>query len=309
MSELIGNFHFLRPVWLIALVPALLIWWRLFSGRDPRIGLADDIAPHLLDRLVTSPSQRPSVRPVTLLLPIWLIAILAVAGPSFRRQPSPFAEDASQLVLVVKMTPSMLTTDLQPSRLERTRTKLHDLLQSRKGAGTALITYAGTAHLVMPSTSDDSVIDHMLEALDPGIMPADGDKLIAALNVATAQLNKGTKAGSILVVADSVEESQISAFTTWREQNDFGVQILAPLRDDATLSQSGITSAAKALGASVQRVTPDETDIEKIARRADRAIVAAASSDATQWRDDGYYLVPLLAVGILLWCRRGWSLS
>ena len=309
MNEFVGNFHFLRPAWLLASVPAVLVWWNLFANRDPRLGLADEIAPHLLDRLVTSPSERPKVRPLTVLLPILLLTIVAVAGPSFRRQPSPFAEDTSRLVLVVKMTPSMLTDDLQPSRLERTRTKLHDLLQSRKGAGTALITYAGSAHLVMPNTSDDSVIDHMLEALDPSIMPTEGDALAEALNVAASQLNNESKVGSILVVADSVDTAQMGPLANWRDQDNFGVQFLAPLSDDVTLSRSGIPDAAETLGAIVQRVTPDATDIKQIARRADRDIVAGADRDVTQWRDDGFLLVPLVALGVLIWCRRGWSIG
>lgn len=39
------------------------------------------------------------------------------------------------------------------------------------------------------------------------------------------------------------------------------------------------------------------------------AIVTASEDDATQWRDDGTFLVPILALGILMWCRRDWSLA
>ena len=309
MSEFFDTFHFLRPAWLLALIPAFAIWWKLIKGNDPRLGLTDDIAPHLLDRMVTSPEERPRFRPVTLLLPIWLIAIFAIAGPSYRRIPSPFAEDASQLLLIVKMTPSMLTSDLQPSRLERVRTKLHDLLEIRKGAGTALITYSGTAHLVMPTTDDGSVIDHMLQALDPGIMPTEGDALAEALAIGSAQLQKNAKAGSILIVADSVEASQLSALATWREQNTAESQFLVPLPDEANVQQSGVPAAADAIGASVQRITPDQQDIKTVVSRANRAIVAAENSDATQWRDDGFWLIPVLALGLLLWSRRGWSID
>lgn len=309
MSDFMVDFHFLRPGWLWLLIPAIFIWWRVLRGHDPRLGLTDDIAPHLLDELVTSPTDRSNFRPATLLLPIWVVAIIAVAGPSFRRQPSPFAEDKAQLLLVVKMTPSMETADLQPSRLERSRTKVHDLLELRKGAGTALITYSGSAHLVMPATSDDSVIDHMLESLSPSIMPVDGDALSDALEVATQLLTKKPVPGSILVIADSVQASHITQLAKWRERETTGVQFLAALPSDAALAQSGIPAAAETLGASVRRITPDPKDIEAIASRADRAIVAAAASDSSHWHDDGYFLVPLVAMGLLVWCRRGWSVQ
>ncbi len=309
MSEFFDNFHFLRPPWLFAVLPMLAIWWFLFRGRDPRIGLADDISPHLLDKLVATPKDRPRIRPTTMLLPMGLVAVLCLAGPSYRRQPSPFAEDKSHLMLVVKMTPSMLTQDLQPSRLERTRTKVHDLLELRKGAATGLIAYSGSAHLVMPATVDSDVIDHMLEALEPAIMPAEGDALADALALAARASEKEATAGSLLVIADSVDPAQIAPIGKWREENKMTVQLIAAVRDDAAVKRSGIPEAAGVLGANYQRVTPDDQDIKAVASRADQAIVSGASGEAVQWQDEGYLLVPLLVLGVLLWCRRGWSVS
>ena len=308
MNEWIQQFHFLRPHWMWALIPALILWWYLYRGRDPRLGLSDDIAPHLLNNLVTSPADRARIRPITMILPLAIVAILALAGPSFRLQPSPFAEDKSQLMLVVKNTTSMLTDDLQPSRLEQARTKAHDLLELRKGAATGLIAYSGSAHLVMPATADRAVIDHMLESLDPKIMPVDGDSLASALEIAAAQLDRAGKPGSILVIADGVQQSELAALGRWRGKHRLTVQFLVPLRDESALPRSGVPEAAEALKATAERVTVDDRDIRGIADRADRSIVALANSESPQWRDDGYLLVPILAVGILYWCRRGWSI-
>jgi Ca-activated chloride channel family protein len=238
-----------------------------------------------------------------------VVAILSLAGPSFRQQPSPFAEDKSQLMLIVKVTPSMLTEDLQPSRLERVRTKVHDLLEIREGAETGLIAYSGSAHLVMPATADREVINHMLESLDPKIMPAEGDALSSALQIAADQLNEQDKPGSILVVADGVQGTELTAIEAWRKVNPINVQFLVPLRDAAALQRSGVPEAAGALGSTVWQVTPDTQDITSIARRADRSIVAVTNDESVQWRDDGYLLVPILAIGVLLWCRRGWSIN
>ena len=56
-----------------------------------------------------------------------------MAGPAWREQDSPFTEDAAALVIVLEVTPSMRTTDVQPSRLERAVQKIHDLLAARRG--------------------------------------------------------------------------------------------------------------------------------------------------------------------------------
>lgn len=310
MSQWIHQFHFLRPLWLLMLIPTVIVWWKLYRGMDPRLGLADDIAPHLLEKLVTSPADRPRVRPVTMILPLALLGSLSLAGPSFRMQPSPFAEDKSQLLLVVKITPSMLNDDLQPSRLERVRTKLHDLMELRTGADTGLIAYSGSAHLVMPATSDSGVIDHMLESLEPEVMPIEGDSLADALQIADRQLSGQSKPGSILVVADSVEEREVSAVRDRLQDDAPQVQFLVPLRDQSALDRSGVEAAAKALKNSpTQRLTSDDQDIRVIANRADRAIVGYLSDESLRWRDDGYLFVPILVLGVLLWSRRGWTME
>ena len=307
MSELMTQFHFFRPWWLLAALPVTVVWWLLVRGKDPRNGLSDEIAPHLLNHLVTTPKDRPRIRPEAMMLPMALIAVVCLAGPAFRQQQSPFAEDKSFVMLVVKMTPSMLTADLQPTRLERARTKIYDLLELRKGAATGLIAYAGSAHLVMPPTTDSDVIDHMLEALDPKIMPAEGEALVDALQLAVNESKKSDTTGSILIVADGFNSAQTNQLAGWREQNSITVQWLAPVRDAAALQRTGISSAAETLAARPQLVTADDQDISNLARGADQAMVSGASGQDSQWTDDGYAFVPFLLLGVLWWCRRGWS--
>ena len=65
----------------------------------------------------------------------------------------------------------MRSNDVLPTRLERARIKILDLVAARTGARTALIAYAGSAHVVIPPTTDIDVIKPFLEGLDPAIMP------------------------------------------------------------------------------------------------------------------------------------------
>ena len=307
MSAWWANLHFLRPEWLLLALPALIVWWQLLRQRDPRQRFKDQVAGHLLDALVIQPKAQSRLRPATLLLALWLVASVALAGPSWRREISPFAEDQAGLVLVVKMSPSMDTADLLPSRLERCRIKVSDLLQMRVGANTGLIAYSGSAHLVMPLTEDNGVIEHMLEALTPEVMPREGDDLAAALALAAEQIARSERPGSVLLLTDAVESQQIRPLASWRESNRTGVQILAMLENDEALVASGIKEAAAALKAPFARVTPDRQDVTAISRRAESAVVGAAADSGSRWRDEGYLLVPILMVGVSLWGRRGWS--
>ena len=69
----------------------------------------------------------------------------------------------------------MLGEDVQPSRLARARHKLRDLLERRRGARTALVAYAGSAHVALPLTDDAELLESYLDALDPGLMPRPGN--------------------------------------------------------------------------------------------------------------------------------------
>ena len=128
MIEALSYFHFLRPWWLI-LIPVIgFLWWRIRPHRGTEGGQTAGLAPHLAQALQvgTNASRR--------VLPIDGVALggllLAVAGPAWDRIPNP-------LVVVLKVTESMEMSDLAPSRLERARFKVLDLVEARAGARTA----------------------------------------------------------------------------------------------------------------------------------------------------------------------------
>jgi Ca-activated chloride channel family protein len=166
----------------------------------------------------------------------WLLTIVAVAGPTWRHEPSPFADDAAALAIVVRVSPSMTTEDVQPSRLARATQKVHDLLAQRGLAKTALIAYAGSAHVVMPATTDSGIIDTFAGALDPKIMPVDGDVAADALALADRTL-ASAGGGSILWVTDGVSPEQAPALSRWREQSETTVRLWTPLNWRTSMSR------------------------------------------------------------------------
>jgi Ca-activated chloride channel homolog len=77
MSEFLGHFHFLRPLWLLALAPTALAGWPLWRQRDPRRGYSAIIAPHLLAHLVIRAGKTRFLRPEVVLLCVLPLSILA----------------------------------------------------------------------------------------------------------------------------------------------------------------------------------------------------------------------------------------
>lgn len=299
-----GEFHFLRPFWLLLIIPALLTWYGLWRQQDRTASWLKVFDKHLLEQLIVGESTRRRLRPIHTLLLIWIVTAIALAGPAWQTEPSPFADDEAGLVVLLKVNGTMLATDVQPSRLARAKHKISDLLELRESASTGLIVYSGSAHLVMPLTRDDRIISMMIEDLTPDLMPVDGDALTEALRLAERLLRDSGVPGSVLVIADNVAPAQSDLLAT--SGTPMPVQFLSVKALNAA-TDPGLESAASGLNAAVVELAVDETDVESLARRAQSSIRAVAETgEGTHWMDAGYNLLPFLALLALLWSRRGW---
>jgi Ca-activated chloride channel family protein len=297
------EFHCIRPLWLLALVPALVVWWLLRRHTDAAQSWRGIVAPHLLPYLLSGRDQQAKFRPLDLIALGWLVGAIAVAGPTWKRESTPFAEDTVALAIVIKVSPSMMTEDVQPSRLARATEKVHDLLNKRPGAKTSLIAYAGTAHVVMPLTSDGGIIDTFAQALDPKIMPQDGDAAAKALRLAEQTLNDAGS-GSILWITDSIAPEQANPLATWRRASRLPVHLLPTLYPGTELD--ALRTVSGAAGAELVLLTPDDADVHALARSAKYAAVLAGGDPGRRWQESGYWLTPLLALLMLPFFRRGW---
>jgi von Willebrand factor type A domain len=197
-------FHFLRPLWLFALLPVAAVVLLVHRRESIAARWGGVIAPHLLKNLIVAPSRSWGISPVYLVAAGMALGIVAMSGPTWRRELPPFVEDKAPLMIALSVSSSMGRTDVAPSRLERGRQKIRDLLSARAGARSGLIAYAGTAHLVMPLTDDRAVIEPFLAALAPGLMPADGKNAAGAVALAAQSLAAEPVAGTILLVADDL---------------------------------------------------------------------------------------------------------
>jgi Ca-activated chloride channel family protein len=297
---MITDFHFIRPWWLLALLPAAFLVWAIRWRKDAEQAWHGIIDPHLLPYLLSGRNAYARFSPLLFIGLGWVISIVAIAGPTWRREPAPFAEDTAPLAIVIKVTPSMLTEDVPPSRLARSVQKIHDLLARRQGAKTALIAYAGTAHRVMPVTTDGGIIDTFAQALDPKIMPEDGDVAADALRLADQALSGF---GSILWITDSIAPEQTAPLAAWRRSSSTPVRLLPPLLAGSELD--AVKTRAGDIGATVVRLSADDTDVSELARVTKFSTSATAELSA-RWRESGYWLVPLLIVILLPFFRKGW---
>jgi Ca-activated chloride channel homolog len=301
MSNVFADFHFIRPAAFLLVPIATGLWWLWRRFSDPLRGWREQIEPELLKAIVVGGvSSRQN--PACWVLAAWLIAVTAIAGPTWRLEPSPFSDDATPLMIALKADASMEKPAHPPSHLERARMKIADLAEAMKGRPLGLIAYAGSAHLVLPPTRDTALVARMAAEISPAIMPVPGDRLDLALREAARVFSKGRQGGSIVVMADTVDTDS-AGLRALQKDVAFPVQFLA-VNDPDSARNDSLRDAARMLKAAFEPMSISGDDVAAIARRASSAPVSQHGEQGGHWQEAGYWLVPLLALFVLASFRR-----
>ena len=321
-------FHFLRPVWLWALVPAGLLVWVVGWRDNVRRRWRGSIAPHLLDALVIERRRRWRLRPVHLTALLIALGAVAVAGPTWEQERPPFVEDKAPLAIAIDLSRSMDAIDVSPTRLERAKLKVKALLSHRQGGRTALYAYAGSTHLVLPLTDDNKLLQTFVDALQTGIMPRPGRDTVQALKTIDAALSKESVPGTILFLTDGIEPAATAAFKAQVDGAGSQPLVLAigteqggPLRSGrdgfvedhgqrvfARLDVAGLKAFQSATGVPLATFTPDgDDDVAWVQRRVQSHLAQKDAGTASRWKDQGWWFTIPIALLAALWFRKGWT--
>lgn len=333
--SLIDNFHFLRPLWLLALIPVLLFFfamWRVNSvvtAWDKAIDKT--LLPYLLDRSKNA-SQRT---PLILLFAAWALSILALAGPVWEQLPQPVQKREDALVIVFDLSLSMFAPDHSPNRLDLAKRKLRDILALREEGQTALVVYAGDAHTVTPLTDDVVTIESLVPSLSPNIMPLFGSKPVEAIELAIGLLGEtDASRGKVLLMTDGIsgfdEELQI---TEQFADNDYELLIMgigteegAPIRtndgnfltDEAgaliipTQNKNVLQSLANRVNGRYHDIQLADSDLAYLLtdfELLDEDQMSDVEEEFDIWYEFGPWLLLLVLPIAALSFRRGWLFS
>ncbi len=326
MNAWLHAFHFLQPWWLLGLLGLPIVGWVAAHRSSVSPALARLVDAALLPSLLRGSERR---RPLAawLFAGAWTCAILALAGPSWNRQPQGMVADRAAQVVALSLSSHMLVRDVAPSRLDRARLKVRDLFAANRDGLNALIAWSGEPFVVAPLTSDAGSLDELLGALSPDTMPVDGNDAAAAIERAVALVDgaKVTDASLVLVT----DQADAAALQAARKARAAGVRVSvlgvgsargAPLADaDGSLQrdQAGqlemaarddqsLAALAAAGGGKYVAMTPDHADIQALHAQL-RLSQASTSDDSTTnlWLDRGpWLLLPLLLLAAMAF-RRG----
>ncbi|WP_374417291.1 VWA domain-containing protein [Stutzerimonas kunmingensis] len=328
MSELLP--HLLRPYWLLILPALIWLLWRLWH-RQLQVGRWQRLLPEAFHAaLLTRGRLRHSRLPWLVLGLAWLLAVIALLGPSWQRFEQPSIRRSDPLVVLLELTPPMLASDAPPTRLEQAKRKLLDLLERRQDVQTAVVVFAGSAHTVVPLSDDLATTRNLLDALHPTLMPEQGQRADLAVAKGLALLEQaGLGRGRLLLIGSSLDEHERSAIVTLMEGRNEQLLILgvgteqgAPIagKDGSFIKDAqGAILIPRLDNARLQRLANELGGRYQRARLGDDDLAALGLLDQTgtlrqdneitrleAWLDQGHWLLlPLLLLAALAG-RRGW---
>ncbi len=325
-------FHFLRPVFLWAFVPVVLVLVIGILSIRQEVTWKGMIAPHLRPFVIQKGNEGMRIWMQVIGFLAMGFGILALAGPTWKKVEVPGQKLETPLVLLLDLSQSMLATDLQPNRLERAKFKINDLLKENPQARAALIGFAGTAHTIVPLTRDYDIIRSHIDGLRPDVMPFPGSDLGGALILADTLMAVTDAPGTVLILSDDIEEPEFELIRDFVQSSAHNVQLLAintatgaevpDLSGRGTIRDKDGNAVVSALNehvlaqlnsleqVTVNRLTLDDSDVELISNAVKKNLIFTEKPEEKKddWRDVGLLLIIPMAVLLLFWFRKGWVL-
>lgn len=323
--------HWIRPLWLIGLPIVIFGWWWLrqrdLGGDSPWRRWVD---PELRDAVIAGAGEsRGGLAPWFGLIAS-VVGCVALAGPSFERVSMPVQRGGDALVVALDLSRSMDASDIKPSRLERARLKLLDVLGQRVEGETALIVFSANAFIVTPLTTDNETIANQIRVLETGLMPTRGSYPESGIVKAQQLLERAqVRAGRVLLLTDggNLDQAMEAARALAAAGHSLsilgvGTQTGGPIpaarggfvkdtRGNIVLPKVNVRALerlARAGGGRFAMMTNNDTDIQKLAltEATWQSFQSANDSDELEierWRDAGPWLL-LLSLPLVAWLIR-----
>ena len=311
--NVLEHFHFLRPTWALLLIPWLAMVVIRSQQRDKQDMFGGIIAPHLLQHLRLQRFDTRWLNPKNFSLLFMVLVLLVIMGPTWRQQLSPLNQDQAALVILLDVSSTMQQKDVQPSRLQRAKQKISDLLALRPDKKSALIVYSGTAHSVLSLTADQDILNQYLAAITPAIMPRSGKFPEYSLPLADEILRGRNAPATIVMFSDGLGAKSGQAFESYFLTHPHQLLVVGVGSEDeepgiAPLERESLKALATDANGVYLSLTIDDADVRQINQRIESHYTVTQDS-ALPWFDSGYLLV-FPAMGLfLMWFRRGWTLT
>ena len=328
-----SDFHWLRPMWLLAFVPCGMLLWFMFHHTVKGLSWRAVCDPQLLPYILVGQGGKRRRWPLLVTVAFaGTLTIVGIAGPAWERLPQPVFREQSALVLVLDLSRSMDAADIIPTRLTRARHKILDILKHRNEGYTALIVYAGEPFIVTPLTEDVETIAALVPALSTDLMPAQGSRPDLALDKAASVISQADMVrGHVLLLTDGIDDARVRGAARRLRDDGHRLSVFAIGTEDGApivLANGGFLKDAQGSiiiptmdeqllrvlaydgGGRYSRFQVDDSDVEYLMAGVAVNRMESQTEDtglhADLWREEGPWLLFVILPIAALAFRRGY---
>lgn len=302
------GFSFLRPQMLWLLIPIIVLYIIYLFKSNEKAKWQNIIPDHLKPWVISPGNEKLLKFWMTILAFSLMLAVVGLAGPTWRNYKSPDKTVESPLLIILKNNASMLEEDILPNRLERAKYKINDLLDLNPGANIALICYSGSAHTVVPLTHDYQIIISNLKSLKPEIMPIEGNEPEEAFKLADTILIANAAPARILFIADYFGNSETEIIENYLKTHNAKMEIM-PVYNSSKgdkISINNLSKLSKKSSVIINNLTLDNSDMQLLAKRIkDNLSFTEIGEEQDRRIDDGLWFIIPFAIMLLMMFRKG----
>ena len=280
-----GNPNYLFLLWII---PLLIIFY-LYAFRSKDRLIAAFCGKQLLPVLLPDRQRgRRGIKAFLILAGITL-GICALTRPQWGFHWEDIKRVGVDLVVAIDVSESMMAEDVKPSRLERAKREVYDLIQMMEGDRIGLVAFAGTSFVQCPLTLDYGACKMFLDYIEPDLIPVPGTALADAIRTAIKSFNTKERKSRVLMLITDGEDHEGEPLEAAEEAKKEGIKIFTigvgqeggapiPLRDGSGgfkkdkrgdmiithLDEATLQKIALETGGSYVRSVTGDMDLDKI---------------------------------------------
>lgn len=279
-------FRFEEPtyLYLLLLLPFLAAFY-LYSNYRRRKAIRKFGDPVLMAQLMPDVSKyRPDVKFWLVFAAIGLFAVL-LARPQFGSKLETVKRQGVEVMIALDISNSMLAQDVQPSRLEKAKRLVAQLVDKMENDKVGMIVFAGDAFTQLPITSDYISAKMFLESINPSLISKQGTAIGAAINLATRSFTPQEGVGHAVIVITDGENHEGGAVEAAKAAAEKGIQVSVlgvGMPDGAPIPVEGTNDFRRDRDGNVVVTRLNEQMCQEIAQAGDGIYVRVDNSNAAQ---------------------------
>ena len=211
-------------LYLLTVIPVLILIW-ILQTRRKRLQLASIIDSHLQETLMPNRSKwRPLCKFLLSLLALAMI-IVALARPQSGLKLSQEKRSGIEAMVALDISNSMLVEDVAPSRLDKSKMLIENMIDGFKEDKVGLVVFAGSSFVQLPITTDFVSAKMFLQSLSPSLIATQGTDIGGAINMCCSSFTKKSNVGRAIIVITDGEDHEGGAVEAAQKAKKMGINV------------------------------------------------------------------------------------